>query len=73
MTRYAGVPEGWEYVDNTYGSHSIMGLNKLASTMEMMDWEAMEKEMNKRMNIVGSNGNDGHHYWEDSWNEEYED
>ena len=35
--RYAGVPEGWEYVDNTYGSHSIMGLNKLASTMEMMD------------------------------------
>ena len=39
----------------------------------MKDWEVMEKEMNKRMNIVGSNGNDGHHYWEDSWNEEYED
>lgn len=34
----------------------------------MKDWVAMEKEMNERMNIVGSNGNDGHHYWEDSWN-----
>jgi|5_EtaG_2_1085323.scaffolds.fasta_scaffold00548_25 hypothetical protein len=37
MTSYAGVPEGWEHVDSTYGSHSRMGLNKLASTMEMMD------------------------------------
>ncbi len=39
----------------------------------MTDWATLEDEMNKRMNIVGSNGNDGHHYWEESWNEEYED
>jgi hypothetical protein len=27
--------------------------------------------LNRRMNIIGQNGNDGHHYfWEDSWNEE---
>ena len=39
----------------------------------MMDWQKLEEEMNKRMNIIGSNGNDGHHYWEESWNEEYED
>ena len=39
----------------------------------MTDWATMELEMNKRINIIGSNGNDGHHYWEDSWNEEYED
>lgn len=39
----------------------------------MMDWASMEIEMNKRINIIGSNGNDGYHYWEDSWNEEYED
>ena len=39
MTRYAGVPEGWEHVDSTYGSYSRVGLNKLASTMEMMDRE----------------------------------
>lgn len=38
-----------------------------------MDWASMEEQLNKRMNIVGSNGNDGHHYWEESWNEEYED
>ena len=39
----------------------------------MTDWATQEEAMNKRMNIVGSNGNDGHHYWEESWNEEYED
>jgi hypothetical protein len=36
---YAGVPEGWEIVDSTFGPNSVMGLNKLASTMEMMDRE----------------------------------
>lgn len=39
MTRYAGVPEGWEYVDSAYGSHSRVGLNKLASTMMLTDKE----------------------------------
>jgi len=36
---YTGVPEGWEHVDSSYGSHSIMGLHKLASTMMMVDRE----------------------------------
>ena len=39
----------------------------------MEEWAEMEIEMNKRMKIVASNGNDGHHYWEDSWNDENED
>ena len=37
------------------------------------DWQKHETILNKRMNIIGSNGNNGFHYWEDSWNDEYED
>jgi len=37
--RYAGVPEGWEYVDTNFGPCSRVGLNKMASTMMMMDKE----------------------------------
>jgi len=46
MTRYAGVPEGWEHVDSAYGPHSRMGLNKLACTMEMCDREHMYRVFN---------------------------
>jgi hypothetical protein len=28
----------------------------------MKDWEDTEAQMNKRMNVIGSNGNDGIHY-----------
>lgn len=37
------------------------------------EWQKHETMLNKRMNIIGSNGNNGFHYWEDSWNGEYED
>jgi hypothetical protein len=36
----------------------------------MKDWANTEDQDNKRMNVIGSNGNDGHHY---DWNGEYED
>lgn len=37
-------------------------------------WWQDEVYLNRRMNIIGQNGNDGvHYFWEDSWNEEYED
>ena len=28
----------------------------------MKDWQHTEDQDNKRMNVIGSNGNDGHHY-----------
>lgn len=32
-------------------------------------WWQDEVYLNKRMNIIGQNGNDGQHYfWEESWN-----
>ena len=36
----------------------------------MKDWANTEDQDNKRMNVIGSNGNDGHHY---DWSGEYED
>lgn len=36
----------------------------------MKDWMNTEDQDNKRMNVIGSNGNDGHHY---DWSGEYED
>jgi hypothetical protein len=36
----------------------------------MKDWANTEAQDNKRMNVIGSNGNDGHHY---DWSGEYED
>ena len=36
----------------------------------MKDWVSTEAQDNKRMNVIGSNGNDGHHY---DWSGEYED
>ena len=43
-------------------------------TPSKFKWWQEELYMNHRMNIIGQNGNDGHHYfWEDSWNDEFED
>ena len=40
------------------------------ATPSKFKWWQDEVFMNRRMNIIGQNGNDGHHYfWEDSWNE----
>ncbi len=36
----------------------------------MKNWASTEDQDNKRMNVIGSNGNDGQHY---DWNGEYED
>jgi|DEB0MinimDraft_6_1074348.scaffolds.fasta_scaffold28117_2 hypothetical protein len=43
---YSGVPEGWEYVDSTYGPCSRVGLNKLASTLMITDKEHVYKVFN---------------------------
>lgn len=43
-------------------------------TRSKIKWWEEELYLNHRMNIIGQNGNDGHHYfWEDSWNGEFED
>ena len=43
-------------------------------TPSKFPWWQDEVYMNRHMNIIGQNGNDGiHYFWEDSWNEEYED
>ena len=45
-----------------------------SGTPSKFKWWQDEVFMNRRMNIIGQNGNDGQHYfWEESWNEEYED
>jgi hypothetical protein len=41
------------------------------NSQNKLPWWQNEMYLNRRMNIIGQNGNDGHHYfWEDSWNEE---
>jgi hypothetical protein len=43
-------------------------------TPSKFPWWQDEVYMNRRMNIIGQNGNDGvHYFWEDSWNDENED
>ena len=40
------------------------------ATPSKFKWWQDEVYMNRRMNIIGQNGNDGQHYfWEESWNE----
>lgn len=41
-----------------------------SATPSKFKWWQDEVYMNRRMNIIGQNGNDGQHYfWEESWNE----
>ena len=41
------------------------------NSQNKIPWWQDEVYLNRRMNIIGQNGNDGHHYfWEESWNEE---
>ena len=41
-----------------------------SDTPSKFKWWQDEVYMNRRMNIIGQNGNDGQHYfWEESWNE----
>lgn len=42
-----------------------------SGTPSKFKWWQDEVFMNRRMNIIGQNGNDGQHYfWEESWNED---
>ena len=51
-------------------SRVLKPISRGSQPQRMKDWANTEAQDNKRMNVIGSNGNDGHHY---DWSGEYED